>query len=270
MKTKSIPSIKQATLQAFQSLPDEFRGNDLVRNNKGTKYFIKPGQRFGRLVVIREVSGFDYRGIKERRVLCFCDCGNYIETRVTSIFKATKSCGCFRKENSASLLRIHDLYRDPAFQVFKRIRQRCLYKKNHNYPNWGGRGITICDEWKNNPKLFVEWAYKNGYKKELTIERLDNNEGYSPENCVFADRVRQANNRRTNRIIEYNGESLSMADFCRKWNLCYSTFEQRIRLTKTSIEKAMINCGHYKPMNQTDKLNYRLGAERAESLYVKL
>jgi len=219
---------------------------------KGAKYFVKPGQRFGRLVVIKEFSIIKY-GYPLRRVRCKCDCGNIIETNLSSIFKHTQSCGCFRRENSANMLRTHGLWYDPVYAIFVNMKSRCYNKKDKNYNRWGGRGIGICKEWLDNPKLFVDWAYSNGYKKGLTIERIDNNGDYSPDNCTFADRLRQANNTRNNRIIKYNGDELSMADFCRKYNLNYFRFGARTGRLNWSIEKSMINCGHYVPMNDTDK-----------------
>jgi hypothetical protein len=229
--------------------------------NKKTKYFVETGQRFGRLIVIREFAIIDKRGYKERRVACLCECGNLMDCKINSLFKNTKSCGCLRRENSANLLRIHGKYYDPVFSVFKSMRARCYNKNKIDYNRYGGRGIRICGLWLNHPEAFVEWAYRNGYKNGLTIERINNNEGYSPSNCIFTGRVRQANNRRTNRIIDIGGEKMSMADFCRKHNINYEMFRQRINQAGKPPQEAMINCGQYKPMNKT---------ERAESLYVKL
>jgi len=244
--------------------------------NKGRKYFIEPGQRFGRLTVIDEFSIIDNRGQKERRVACLCDCGTIMNCKINSLFDNTKSCGCLRRENSANLLRIHGLYHDPAFAMFRRMKARCYYKGQPNYKQWGGRGILICDEWLNNPRLFCEWAYENGFDGKLTIERIDNNKGYSPDNCTFTNRLRQANNTRNNHIIEYCFEKMSMADFCRKHDLNYDRFQQRITHMKWPITKAMQNCGNYIPMNNTDKLkaegkvNYELADAKFESLYHKL
>jgi hypothetical protein len=223
---------------------------------KGAKYFVEPGQKFGRLTVIQEITIRDNRGYKQRRVICKCDCGNEITTNLQSIFKHTSSCGCFRKENSANMLRTHGLENDPVYAIFKRMRARCCYVKNQDYPKWGGRGITICNEWFLNPKLFVDWANNHGYQKGLTIERIDNNKGYSPDNCIFTNRLRQANNTRNNHIIEYGGEKMSMADFCRTHNLNYARFYQRLK-AGLSIDKSMQNCGYYIPINETDKLTYK-------------
>jgi hypothetical protein len=226
---------------------------------KSAKYFVEPGQRFGMLIIINEFTIFNKWGIKQRRVNCKCDCGNEITTNLQSVFNHTKSCGCYRREYWRKRLTTHGVEYDPVFSVFRSMRSRCYYKKQPNYPGWGGRGIRICDEWLQNPASFVKWAYENGYEKGLTIERKDNDKDYSPENCIFTDRLRQANNRRTNRMIDFNDETMSLADFCRKWDLDYYRLLQRLRKDKP-INIAILNCGHYKPMNKTDK---------AKSIYQK-
>lgn len=234
------------------------------------KYIVEKGQRFGMLTVIKEFYSKDYRGNNERRVACLCDCGNLMDTRISSLFKFTKSCGCYRRENSANMLRSHGLSKFPVYKLFMSIKKRCYNPACKSYPDYGGRGIIICSEWLINPESFCCWASSNGYKKGLTIERKDNNEGYSPDNCFFTDRIRQANNTRNNRIIEYDGEKMSMADFCRKWDLNYDMFRQRLDEAKKPVSIAMVNCGHYNQTNKTEKLNYRMAGKKEDSLYERI
>ena len=133
------------------------------------------------------------------------------------------------------------------------MKTRCYSKSSIDYKNYGLRGITICGEWFNDRESFFKWAISNGYEKGLTIERINNNKGYSPNNCVFKNRVIQCNNKRNNHIIEYNGEKPTMIEFCRKHNLSYIIFQQRINVLNWTIDRSMINCGVYKDIVQYKK-----------------
>ena len=110
--------------------------------------------------------------------------------------------------------------------------------KNNRYVN---RGITICDEWANDYYVFEKWALENGYEENLTIDRIDNNKGYSPDNCRWANATQQANNRRTNRMIEYNGEIDTLANWARKFNVKYSSLQHQLD-KGLSFEKALEVC----------------------------
>lgn len=99
------------------------------------------------------------------------------------------------------------------YTIWCRMKQRCFDTKIECYKNYGGRGITICDEWKNNYSAFKEWAINNGYKDDLTIDRIDVNGNYEPNNCKWATRKEQANNTRTNRNITYNNETHTLAEW---------------------------------------------------------
>jgi hypothetical protein len=169
---------------------------------------------------------------------------------------ATQSCGCLQKEileeikikykykNKGRLT--HDMSNDPIYRVYVGMKTRCYDKNWKFYYRYGGRGIGICNEWLNDRLLFFSWAYENGYKKGLTIERINNNKGYSPGNCTFTTQERQANNTRRNHIIDFNNENLSLADFCRKYNFDYPKLQARITTLKWPLEKAILNCNGFK------------------------
>ena len=134
-------------------------------------------------------------------------------------------------------------------RVLSSIITRC-YNKNHiEYENYGGKGIKVCDEWLGNYGLdnFYNWAIQNGFTGEkgkngynlLSIDRIDNNKGYSPENCKWANRIEQANNKSTTIWLEYNGKKNTLANFCRELNLPYHPVYLRIFRRKWSIEKAL-------------------------------
>ena len=124
------------------------------------------------------------------------------------------------------------------YNIWKTMRQRCFNKNNVKYQNYGGRGISICEEW-NDFLSFKEWAINNGYSEVLTIDRIDVNGNYEPSNCRWVTLEMQANNKSNNKIIVYNSMQMTMADFCRKYNLKYKMFSKY--LTKgISVIDAMV------------------------------
>lgn len=115
-------------------------------------------------------------------------------------------------------------------KTLSHMKDRCYNKHCDDYPMWGGRGITICDEWLNDYMSFYNWAISNGYDDTLTIDRIDNNKGYYPDNCRWVTRKTQARNTRRNRIITFNGETRSLAEWCEVLNLNYYRVKRRLQL----------------------------------------
>lgn len=113
-------------------------------------------------------------------------------------------------------------------RVYSTMKERC-YNPNHvKYKNYGARGITICEEWRKSFSNFRDWAYANGYQEGLSIDRIDNNKGYCPENCRWVSMLVQANNKTTNRIIEINGETHTMSEWSRISGIGVATIWARI------------------------------------------
>ncbi len=171
--------------------------------------------RFGRLQALRRaepVVGRD--GRKRSAWVCRCDCGSEI-TAITDNLVAgrTRSCGCLRNEESSKRLRGHGMSDTRLYAIWNQMKQRCYNANTLYYENYGGRGITICEPWRENFIAFYDWAMQNGYQDGLTIDRINNDFGYCPDNCQWVDSVAQANNRRSNRRYEINGETHNVTEW---------------------------------------------------------
>jgi len=132
----------------------------------------------------------------------------------------------------------HGLSGHPIYQVWYGMNRRCYNKNCYSYRNYGGRGISVCDEWRNNVKIFADWAFKNGYKKELQIDRIDNYGNYEPSNCRFVTNKKNSRNRRTNHLVTYKGKTQCISAWADELNLPYKTIRNRIGKNKWSAKRA--------------------------------
>ena len=155
--------------------------------------------RFGRLTAIKIVGKNKYN---YSEWLCKCDCGNEKITNVSSLLNgSTKSCGCLQKEMAIKSNSTHKKSTTKLYWVWRAIKQRCYNINNKHYHNYGARGITMCDEWRNSFENFYNWSKLNGYNenainKTCTIDRINNDGNYEPNNCRWVDMKVQSNNRR--------------------------------------------------------------------------
>ena len=168
------------------------------RNKKKAKYNDESwiGARFCTLTVI----GFEHKDTYWKWV-CKCDCGNeksYLPQKLRN--GTTKTCGCGKvercKEYTIKYRTKHGGRHERLYHIWHGMKERCLTPTNKDYPNWGGRGITICNEWVNDYATFREWALSNGYEDSLSIDRINNDGNYEPTNCRWVTLQEQAKNRR--------------------------------------------------------------------------
>ena len=191
---------------------------------------IQIGGRYGKLTVIDLVA---QGNANQRKYLCICDCGNKKVTSEDNLRRGhTRSCGCLRCGHGGSKKKnIPFDSSSKLYQVWLGIRMRCFNPKNHNYKNYGARGIGMCDEWKDSYDAFRKWALANGYTnmpaRSISIERLDVNGDYCPENCKWATPKEQMNNTRRNTTLEYNGSIKTLMQWAETFGMNYSTFMSR-------------------------------------------
>ena len=196
------------------------------------------GKRFGYLTVLyRDEDQVSKSGKRRVRWACKCDCGNEISVISDNLTTGkTRSCGCMKQKMRAVTCEYEYVHNTRLYGIWNSMKDRCFNENAAPYKHYGGRGISVCDEWKHNFKSFREWAYSNGYEENLTIDRIDNNDDYSPSNCRWVDRTAQANNRRSNRLLTYNGETHNVTQWASILNVNASLLFNRVYAGKTVDE----------------------------------
>lgn len=193
------------------------------------------GKRFGYLSVLD--FSHTYKG--HSYWLCVCECGGHTVVRGSHLKSGNvTSCGC-RKGNIT-----HYKSGTRLYAIWNNMRERCRNPKTKEYPYYGGRGIKVCDEWLNNFQAFYDWAMVNGYDEtaprgQCTIDRIDNDGNYCPENCRWTTAKVQANNTRRTRFIELDGERHSVTEWARRLGINQSTISMRLNKYGWSAEKAL-------------------------------
>lgn len=163
-----------------------------------------------------------------------CDCGNFTTAPATDFYTGHRqSCGCIQGPRYSDV----PLDKDRLYGVYKGMKRRCYNPKEHEYERYGGRGIKICDEWLNDYGAFRTWAMANGYQQGLTIDRIDNDGNYCPENCRWATRKEQNNNTSQNRRISFDGLTLTVTEWAKKIGITQQALQKR--LNNWSLERAL-------------------------------
>lgn len=195
------------------------------------------GRKFNRLTVLRIAGKNKYnRPMVERS----CDCGNKIITEATRVKNGvTKSCGCLQSEFASNQFKTHGLTNTRLYRIWQSMISRCENKNNNRYYAYGRRGIRVCDDWRNDFMAFYNWAMENGYRDNLTIDRKDNDKDYSPRNCKWSTSYEQANNKRTNRTVEYKGVRKNVKQWVNYFGFNYKYFHEKLKKCEWSIEKLL-------------------------------
>lgn len=205
------------------------------------------GQRFERLAIL-EYAGSRRGGGAIWR--CQCDCGAIVECHSANLVNGrTKSCGCFAKDNPTNLR--HGRSRTTVHNVWGGMRQRCENPSSEFFPDYGGRGITVCDRWQ----VFENFLADMGEPPPgMTIDRIDNDGPYSPENCRWATKIMQARNKRSVAVIEWRGKALTLPEWEQATGIPRQTLWHRMK------KKGLHGDALFKPLRVTAR-----GPDRARS-----
>lgn len=200
------------------------------------------GQKFNMLTVL----GIDHVEDKSAVIFkCKCDCGNIVLVPLAGLRSGNnKSCGCLHKKVKQNIGKhrkdqtTHGGSRTRLYRIWAGMNNRCRSKDNPNNKRYGGRGITVCEEWRDFEK-FREWALSNGYNDNLTIDRIDVNGNYEPDNCRWADRKLQGNNRENTFYVDYKGKKMPLKQVCEIEGIPYHTVWKRLQYYGMTLDDAL-------------------------------
>lgn len=199
------------------------------------------GQKFGLLTVI----GLAETDTRKTYWVCKCDCGNMKTVRSDSLLcGAIKSCGCIkRKQDEVNLTKNHrhKMSGTRIYLEWQGMKGRCYNKGSARYADWGGRGIEVCEQWRNSFESFYTWAMANGYQDNLTIDRIDNNGNYCPENCRWVGQQEQCRNRRSNINITIGNSTRTLMEWCEIFQVDYTNVNARYHRNKNATIDYLFN-----------------------------
>jgi len=193
------------------------------------------GERFGRLVVLREapfVSGHSARAI------CVCDCSMLVDVKVSNLRNGTtKSCGCYMRDRIREATSTHGRSRSTEFKIWSSMLARCGNPKNSAYPRYGGRGIVVCERWRKFENFLADMGQR---PSGMSLDRYPNNDGnYEPGNCRWATCTEQSLNTRSNRLVTFNGRTQSVTEWEREYGFQRGTLHQRLFRYGWTMDRAV-------------------------------
>ena len=191
------------------------------------------GKKFGKLTVIKRVEN---QG-KRTMWLCKCECGNETIVLGSNLTRLhTKSCGCLQKEKHIGF--IHGFKKHRLYNIWGLIKKRCLNKNDKIFKYYGGKGIKLCDEWLEDFMNFYNWAMVNGYRDDLSIDRINVNGNYEPSNCRWVNKKTQTRNTTANKYYTYKNETHCIGEWAEIYNIRRGTLWDRLK-KGWSLEKAL-------------------------------
>jgi hypothetical protein len=188
------------------------------------------GETIGRLKVLYRTEDHYYpSGRHDVMYTCKCECGNIVDVLGIHLRSGhTKSCGCYREFTTKINKTTHGMTNTRLYYIWKNMKSRCFNPNNQDYLDYGGRGITVCQEWVNDFVNFMMWSLQHGYNDTLTIDRINVNGNYEPSNCRWATQKVQCNNTRVNIYVELDGITHTLKEWCEILNLDYNKIHSRV------------------------------------------
>lgn len=205
------------------------------------------GQQFDRLYVEKrsELKSREGRAMW----VCSCSCGNRVLVDTKSLTtRTTRSCGCYSREVHSQIFTKHGASKSKLYFVWSDMKSRCSDTNALPYQDYGGRGIKVCEEWVASFESFQRWALDNGYKQGLTLDRINVNDGYTPENCRWVTMKTQCNNKRNNRFISYKGETHTVSEWSEVTGISKAVLRYRLNAgwsVKDALSVQPIRGGNY-------------------------
>lgn len=191
------------------------------------------GQKFGRLTALHRLH--NTKG--KTKWLCVCDCGNLKEIYLEYLTRGdTRSCGCLHDEGNH---KTHGKRHTRIYKIWADMKKRCYNVNSKSYPNYGGRDIVVCSEWLNDFMAFYNWSVLHGYADNLTIDRINVNGNYEPNNCRWVTVKQQCRNKRNNRRYTINGVIHCLSEWCEILGLNFTTVYSRLYLQGKNIKEAL-------------------------------
>lgn len=185
------------------------------------------GNRYGHWLFLKKDDL--HSSSKHQKWICQCDCGTIKPVFKESLLSGrSTSCGCIKYHNYG-VNQTHGLSKSRIYREWSSMRRRCSAIKGNDAKNYSNRGIAVCDEWQNSFESFYQWSIRNGYSDSLTIDRIDNNLGYSPSNCRWVTISEQQSNKQNTIYVTYKGEKRCLRTLCSEIGFPYKTANRRYR-----------------------------------------